>query len=500
MRSFSLALGLLMAAFFSAPALAQEAAVSAATEACLECHRTATPGVVTDWLASRHRRVSPAQALMAKEEARLFSATAAPEHLAGFAVGCAECHTLNAEAHGDTFEHEGQKVHVVVTPKDCAVCHPAEAEQYDQNKMARAYGNLQDNPLYVDLAAAINRVAQLGETGLGPGAKDEADEQDSCLQCHGAKVEMTGLVTRGTDLGDFELPVLAGWPNQGVGRINPDQSRGSCASCHPRHAFSIKVARQPYTCAQCHQGPDSPAYKVFAVSKHGNIFSSLKDGWNWEAVPWTAGGDFTAPTCAVCHVALIKDAEGETVAARTHQVSDRLPWRLFGLPYAHPQTKDPDTSKIRNKGGLPLPTELTGEPAADFLIEAAVMADRTKAMQRVCQACHATGWTENHWARFEHTLKVTNDSTLTATKIMSRAWEQGAAKGPGAGESPFDETLERLWVQHWLFLANSVRLAAAMGGADYGVFADGRWALSRNLQEMADWLGFKLSTQGKTVK
>jgi hypothetical protein len=30
-----------------------------------------------------------------------------------------------------------------------------------------------------------------------------------------------------------------------------------------------------------------------------------------------------------------------------------------------------------------------------------------------------------------------------------------------------------------------------MGGADYGVFANGRWELSHNIQKMKDWLDFK---------
>jgi hypothetical protein len=31
-----------------------------------------------------------------------------------------------------------------------------------------------------------------------------------------------------------------------------------------------------------------------------------------------------------------------------------------------------------------------------------------------------------------------------------------------------------------------------MGGADYGVFANGRWSMSKNIQDMKDWLEFKL--------
>jgi len=44
---------------------------------------------------------------------------------------------------------------------------------------------------------------------------------------------------------------------------------------------------------------------------------------------------------------------------------------------------------------------------------------------------------------------------------------------------------------------------SAMAGADYGVFANGRWYMSRNIQEimskniqeMLDWLEFKLQKQ-----
>ena len=36
---------------------------------------------------------------------------------------------------------------------------------------------------------------------------------------------------------------------------------------------------------------------------------------------------------------------------------------------------------------------------------------------------------------------------------------------------------------------------SAMAGADYGVFANGRWYMSKNIQEMLDWLEFKLQKQ-----
>ena len=69
---------------------------------------------------------------------------------------------------------------------------------------------------------------------------------------------------------------------------------------------------------------------------------------------------------------------------------------------------------------------------------------------------------------------------------------KGAAKGLTQKDSIFNEAIEKKWVEQWLFYANSTRFASAMAGADYGVFANGRWYLNKNIQEMMDWLEFKL--------
>jgi hydroxylamine dehydrogenase len=71
------------------------------------------------------------------------------------------------------------------------------------------------------------------------------------------------------------------------------------------------------------------------------------------------------------------------------------------------------------------------------------------------------------------------------------AWKTGAAKGPAQNDSIFNEAIEKKWVEQWLFYANSTRFASAMTGADYGVFAHGRWHMSKNLQEMMEWLHSK---------
>ena len=478
---------------------AQAADVSDATEECLACHEEVTPGIVADWRTSRHASVTLGQALAKPELERRVSVVSASDGLAEVVVGCAECHTARANEHPDTFDHVGYDVHTVVSPADCAVCHPVETEEYSHNLMANAYGNLADNPLYQKLVQSVNGIQTWDGEKLTQHPSDALTDADSCFSCHGTKVEVGELVERDTILGGLEFPELSGWPNQGVGRINPDGSKGACTSCHARHAFSIEMARKPYTCAQCHKGPDVPAYPVYMVSKHGNLFSSFHQKWDFDAVPWKVGEDFTAPTCATCHISLLT-AAGEVVSERTHRMNDRLPWRLFGLPYAHPHPLSADTTIIRNQAGLPLPSELTGEPAREFLIDETEQQEREERMRTVCAACHSGQWIDGHFARLNHAIETTNAMTATATAMIGDAWHDGVAHGIVSGANIFDEALERRWTTQWLFYANSTRFASAMSGADYGVFANGRYQLSGQLRDMADWLTFLRTSHATSPK
>jgi hypothetical protein len=417
---------------------------------------------------------------------RRVSAESVPSGLRDSTVGCAECHLLNPDKHRDTFSHNGKKVHTVVTPQDCATCHPEERSQFAENKMSQAHDNLTQNSVYQMLITSANGLLEVnpGDATASMQAPDRLSNLDSCLACHGSKLKVQGTKKRRTSLGRMEFPVIQNWPNQGVGRINPDGSEGSCTACHARHQFSISMARQPHTCSECHKGPDVPAYKVYQVSKHANIFDSVGSQWEMTAVPWTVGEDFTAPTCAGCHVSLLVKQDGSVVAERTHRMNDRLPWRIFGIPYAHPQPKSPDTTVIENEAGLPLPTELTGEPASEHLIDEQERSRRLERMQQVCTSCHSGQWVDGHFDKLERTLETTNHMTLQATRILNTAWQEGLAKGLDAGDSIANEPLELLWVEQWLFYGNSVRFASAMMGADYGVFANGRWQQHKNVREM----------------
>ena len=471
------------------PAFGGDAPVSDATQECLDCHAIYHPGIVADWTKSRHASVTPQTAMAADGMQRRVSSAQVPEQLQKTSVGCAECHTLRGGEHADTFEHNGYEIHVVVSPDDCASCHATERQQYAKNIMAMAEKNLAENSLYADLQRSILGSAELKAERLHFSPANAMTRADACYYCHGTKLALTGTEIRDTDAGELEFPVISGWPNQGVGRVNLDGSRGACSACHTRHQFSIEMARKPYTCKECHVGPDVPAFKVYSASKHGNIFSSMGAQWNFTHVPWVIGEDFQAPTCAACHISLTVNSDGEVVNPRTHQMSDRLGWRIFGLIYAHPQPKSPDVTVIRNKGGLALPTDLDGSFATEYLISADEIEQRRSAMKRTCLNCHDTSWVQGYFKRLDNTIATSNQSVQTATRLMLSIWDKGYAQDLAAGGSIFDEYIERRWSDAWLLYANNVRFVSAMaGGGDYGVFEDGRYHLTKTLMEMQDWM------------
>ena len=81
----------------SGPAVAEEAQISKETQKCLTCHKD-KPGMVKQWEDSKH-----------------FDA----------GVGCYECHKAD-EGDVDAMDHNTFTIAIIVSPKDCASCHPKE--------------------------------------------------------------------------------------------------------------------------------------------------------------------------------------------------------------------------------------------------------------------------------------------------------------------------------------------------------------------------------------
>ena len=71
---------------------------------------------------------------------------------------------------------------------------------------------------------------------------------------------------------------------------------------------------------------------------------------------------------------------------------------------------------------------------------------------------------------------------LAATQLITEAWTSKVADQSNL----FDEAIEQMWIEQWVFYANSIRYASAMSGPDYASFKNGWWKATHNLQAMSD--------------
>lgn len=396
---------------------------------CLDCHEAETPGIVKQWQDSKHsERV----------------------------VTCYVCHKAKA---GDPsgYEHNGFKITAVPSPRYCESCHAKEVEQNSNSKHAWGafFGPLKPyytkarelglDPLKQETAKKLDpeKMAKRALTPLFPdsgilkkiGLLDNPRYNHNnvvlgCMECHGTFIiaEPGGKLT--------------GWPNAGVGRVNPDGSLGSCTYCHTRHRFSIAEARKPETCGQCHLGPDHPQYEIYEESKHGNIYFSEGDKWNWD-VPsgkWRPK-DIVAPTCATCHISGFGG-----VVKTTHDVGARLYWEL-----------QPKKSVPQWKG----PKEV------DFVLKRVpdkAQAQKGRAeMKKVCYQCHSKQWADNYLNEFDKVVSDYNMLWAYTDNLLKQAYKEGLI----SKDNPLDETPEIMHYLVWHHDGRRWRMGASMMGPDW---------------------------------
>jgi hydroxylamine dehydrogenase len=366
---FSSCMWLLAALFASAPVSAQTQRISPEGQKCLECHGSTTPGIVSQWNSSAHAKAG---------------------------VDCYSCHQANANDPA-TFDHYGQKIAVIVTPNYCARCHAKEVAQFEKSHHAAAAQFI---------GSLDNMLGEIVEGG--PAAAN------GCRQCHGSEVKYAGD-------GKFDAGT---WPNSGIGRVNPDGSKGTCAACHGRHEFSSALARQPDNCGKCHLGPDHPQIEIYNESKHGIQFRANVPKMNLESKSWVVGKDYSAaPTCATCHMSATPNQPV------THDVGDRISYTL--------------------------------RPAITIHLEN--WEKRRAAMQDVCSNCHATGWVDNFYKQYEGTIQLYNEKFAKPAKsIMDKLYASGKLT-----RTPFDEKIEWEYYELWHHAGRRARMGTAMMGPDY---------------------------------
>ncbi|MCC7411759.1 MAG: hydroxylamine reductase [Gammaproteobacteria bacterium] len=253
--------------FYEPPASVKEVAER---KECVECHSDETPGWVRSWKKSAHanldgiRKLPKGDPLYYRKEKleqvennlRSMGKLGETEQLAE--VGCIDCHVdINTNKKAD---HTAD-----LRLPDAAVCGTCHLEEFAERESER-------------------------DTQIWPN-----DEWPRGRPSHALDYRA-----------NVETGIWAGMPQREIaeGCTGCHYNQNKCDGCHTRHEFSLVEARKPEACATCHRGIDHNNYENYMVSKHGAVYTSLGDTWNWQLPlkdAFTKGGQ-TAPTCASCHM------------------------------------------------------------------------------------------------------------------------------------------------------------------------------------------------------
>ncbi len=390
---------LLAGAFLLLPSLLQAQAMglsklSEKTRECIECHKKKSPGIYQQWGSSKHYRGN---------------------------IGCYECHAAE-KGDADAFMHYDHRISVIVSPKDCARCHSKEVKEFTDSHHAQAgriLGSL-DNVLAEVVEGNRGMVTPMFPGGVSAAAVN------GCWQCHGSQIKID----------EEGKPDPATYPNSGIGRINPDGSRGSCNACHVRHAFSVAQARHPDTCGKCHLGPDHPQKEIYEESKHGILFFANKDKMNLDSPKWIVGEDYSAaPTCATCHMSATKNQEV------THDIGLRISWNNRPVVSVRPEVSD---AKM-NLPGKDIPWQT-----------------RRKNMKDVCYNCHGKMWVSNFYMQYDALVELYNEKFAKPGKKL-----YDLAKPLRPYKAPFSHKIDWVWFELWHHEGRRARHGASMMAPDY---------------------------------
>lgn len=361
---------------------------------CVACHRVKSPGIVDQWKLSAHAQSG---------------------------IGCFQCHQAE-QGDIDAYRHEGSLIATIVSPRDCGKCHEQETLQFDLGRHAQA----------ADIAGSPESF--LAEVFEGSGHVDTAIAVSGCWQCHGSEVR----VLAGGKLDP------ATWPNTGVGRINPDGSKGSCSACHMRHSFSRAQARAPENCGRCHLGPDHSQFEAYTASMHGVAFIANRTRFEplMKQKNWIPGVDFEqGPTCSTCHMGATKDLPV------THNLGDRISW-----------THRPPIS------------ERTDAAAMEQRLATKSWRNRRDDMQQVCESCHFFEWVDNWYEQYDNMILLYNDKfARPATELYEIAKSSGLLT-PIEFDEPIELSYFALWHREGRQARNGVAMMSPAHTQWYGMY------------------------------
>ncbi|MBN8911222.1 MAG: hydroxylamine reductase, partial [Rhizobiales bacterium] len=243
--------------------------VDATRAQCVECHTNITPGWVHSWQKSVHGNLDEIRNLpdtdsraykkemITEVESNLRSMGVLKEGEPLKEVGCIDCHIGVGSDHG---QHKTE-----LRMPDAAACGQCHVKQFAERESERdTFTWPQDQWPAGRPSHALSYKANV-ETAIWA-AMEQREVAEGCTFCH--------------------------------------TLQNTCNSCHTRHEFSTVEARKPQACSTCHNGVDHNEFEGYMLSKHGVVYQTRGDKWDWNVQLADAldKGGMNAPTCQFCHM------------------------------------------------------------------------------------------------------------------------------------------------------------------------------------------------------
>ena len=311
-------------------------------------------------------------------------------------INCLDCH--QPAAGQEKQEHHGFTIATHLTAGNCRSCHEEIYQQFLRSRHAApAWAAVYGEKGLTSEQVSFSEQYQPGGTKRPPHPFVQLEGTSAmasgCEQCHS------------------------------IGKPNADGTIGTCTVCHTRHINSVRIARLPSTCAQCHMGPDHSQIEIYEESKHGIMFQAQEHLLNLDASPKTlTTRDMFVPTCATCHMS------GINGVGVTHDPSERLSYYLANAI----SEKRPNYAAAEAK------------------------------MKQVCSQCHTSATIDHVYAQAEQVVTNTNQRVKAAQDVVAGLRKDGLLTGP-----PFSQPIDFVYFDLWHYDGRTSKHGAFMGGADF---------------------------------
>ena len=376
---------------------------------CVDCHSSATPGIVNDWRISKHGEMG---------------------------LECEICHGEGHQSADDIGKVQ------IPTPETCTPCHDTRVKQYKEGKHGLAWAAMKAMPTMHWQPALLT------------------EGMKGCGGCH-----KIGLKTE-DDI-------------KSIKEDSPGFGTASCDSCHTRHTFSVKEARQPQACQTCHTGFDHPQWEMYSGSKHGVRYLLKQNNILPDSV--------SAPTCQTCHM-----PDGN------HEV--RTAWGFLGVRLPMPEEKQWAEDRTTILQALNVLGTDGNTTSRLLVVQGAQVArlsqedwekERTK-MIDTCNRCHSKNFAKAELEKGDRMIREADHLMAEAIRVIAGLYEDGVLSKPESYEFAFPDLLafhdaptpieQKLFV---MFLEHRMRTFQGVFHAnpDYALWY-GWSALKRDLTEI----------------